>query len=1110
MAYIYDLTDTWGNSLTAFNGIKLNVTDTASSAASKLLDLQINGSSKFVVSKSGNVTASGIVQSTSGGFRFPDGTTQTTASVGGAGTVTSVTGAGSVSGLTLTGNVTTSGSLTLGGTLSLTSGNVTSALGFTPYNATNPAGYTTNVGTVTSVSGTGTVSGLSLTGGVTTSGALTLGGTLSLTSGNVTDALGYTPYNATNPAGYITSSALTPYLTSATAATTYQPLDGDLTAIAALAGTVGLIRKTAANTYSLDTSTYLTEITSGQVTTALGYTPYNATNPSGYLSTVSLTANVTGTLPIANGGTGATTAAAALTSLGAYPATNPSGYTSNTGTVTGVTGTAPIASSGGTAPVISIDPATTSLPGSMSAADKTKLDGIATNANNYVLPKATATTLGGVEVFDATVQSVAANAVSSTAARTYGVQLNSADQMVVNVPWTDTASGGTVTSVNLTAGTGVSVSGGPITSSGSITVTNTAPDQVVSITAGSNVVVTGSYPSFTVAVPGGGGGGGGNVSSVDASGGTTGLTFSGGPITSSGVLTLAGTLDLDNGGTGATDAATALTNLGAYPATNPSGYTTNTGTVTSVDLTAGTGISVSGGPVTSSGAITVTNSAPDQVVSLTGAGTTVVTGTYPNFTVTSNDSATGTVTSVGGTGTVSGLSLSGSVTTSGNLTLGGTLSLTSGNVTTALGYTPYDATNPSAYITSSALTPYLTTATAATTYQPLDGDLTAIAALAGTSGIVRKTATDTYTLDTATYLTGITSGQVTTALGFTPYNATNPAGYTTNTGTVTSVGGTGTVNGITLTGTVTDSGSLTLGGTLSGVDLTTQVTGTLPAANGGTGLTSPGTSGNVLTSNGSAWVSQIPAAGGIKYTSVKTANYTAAANDGVQTNTSGGVFTVTLPATPAVGDQVIVTDSSGSWATNNLTVGRNGSTIEGAAEDLICNISSVSVQFVYSGTTWDVFAQVGSAGAGIISVAGGGTGASTSAGALTNLGAAPLASPTFTGTVTTATADLLGSVRSNIVTVAASEVDCSAGNYFIKTASGALTWTVTNVPESRAYSFLLELTNGGTGTQTWFSGIKWPGGTAPTLTASGVDLLGFITDDGGTTWRGVQLMKDSK
>jgi hypothetical protein len=71
------------------------------------------------------------------------------------------------------------------------------------------------------------------------------------------------------------------------------------------------------------------------------------------------------------------------------------------------------------------------------------------------------------------------------------------------------------------------------------------------------------------------------------------------------------------------------------------------GTVTSVDLTAGTGISVSGGPITSSGSITVTNSAPDQVVALT-AGTGITTsGTYPNFTITNSaPSSGGTVTSV--------------------------------------------------------------------------------------------------------------------------------------------------------------------------------------------------------------------------------------------------------------------------------------------------------------------------------------------------------------------------------------------------------------------------------------------------------------------------------
>jgi hypothetical protein len=86
-------------------------------------------------------------------------------------------------------------------------------------------------------------------------------------------------------------------------------------------------------------------------------------------------------------------------------------------------------------------------------------------------------------------------------------------------------------------------------------------------------------------------------------------------------------------------------------------------------VSAGTGISYD----STTGVIT--NSSPDQTVALTGAGTTVVTGTYPNFTITSADSTTGTVTSVGGTGTVNGLSLSGTVTSIGNLTLGGTLDL---------------------------------------------------------------------------------------------------------------------------------------------------------------------------------------------------------------------------------------------------------------------------------------------------------------------------------------------------------------------------------------------------------------------------------------------------
>jgi hypothetical protein len=85
--------------------------------------------------------------------------------------------------------------------------------------------------------------------------------------------------------------------------------------------------------------------------------------------------------------------------------------------------------------------------------------------------------------------------------------------------------------------------------------------------------------------------------------------------------------------------------------TNDAGYSTTTGTVTSVGVTAGTGITVSGSPITSSGSITVTNAAPDQVVSLTGGSNVTVTGTYPSFTVAASNTNLG-YTSAASAGTV--------------------------------------------------------------------------------------------------------------------------------------------------------------------------------------------------------------------------------------------------------------------------------------------------------------------------------------------------------------------------------------------------------------------------------------------------------------------------
>ena len=102
---------------------------------------------------------------------------------------------------------------------------------------------------------------------------------------------------------------------------------------------------------------------------------------------------------------------------------------------------------------------------------------------------------------------------------------------------------------------------------------------------------------------------------------------------------------------------------------------------------------------------------------------------------------------------------------------------------------------------------------------------------------------------------------------------------------------------------------------------------------------------------------------------------------------------------------------------------------------------------------------------------------------------------------------LTGGRYTNAVTaMGALDVNMSQGNYFTKTiTTGTNTFTFSNPPASGTVgSFTLELTHTG-GTAAWPSSVKWPEDTAPTLSTGKTHLFVFITDDGGTRYRGAAL-----
>ena len=113
-----------------------------------------------------------------------------------------------------------------------------------------------------------------------------------------------------------------------------------------------------------------------------------------------------------------------------------------------------------------------------------------------------------------------------------------------------------------------------------------------------------------------------------------------------------------------------------------------------------------------------------------------------------------------------------------------------------------------------------------------------------------------------------------------------------------------------------------------------------------------GESGDTVTLGAGASQSGFGRTGTVDWqTSIKTATFTAASGEGYFCNTSGGAFTVNLPSSPSVGDIVALKDYSGTFGTNNLTIGRGGSNLGGNAGDSIRSTNFESLTLVYADAT---------------------------------------------------------------------------------------------------------------------------------------------------------------